>query len=419
MKSEDINRILGITESFELPNRLMTILEDKETRIEIMDRFMSLGETLDHDWFTEYFEEQHANKSKMAQDFTPEAVGALAARIIGHNRSVADVCAGTGGLMIAVWNQSRETKFVCYELSNRTIPLLLLNLAIRNIQADVIREDVLTGEVFERYRVLPGEKYGCIVQGGTDPEPVDAVISNPPYSLKYKPLNDHRFEEFQNMLPSNFADYVFIAFAMTIMKPEGKAALILPHGVLFRGNKEGEFRKHLIENKKIRTVIGLPDKLFINTDIPTMILEIDQRGTGDGVFFIEAKTACTKDRSKNVIDKKSFQKIWEAYDNREDIERFTAFVPYCKIRQNGYNMNIPRYVDTFVPDEIPELEDILGDLARLEDEAFETKIELLHMMRDLAGTTPEADKKYKKALSNYRRTLTKKDKEYRQEVLKL
>lgn len=402
----------------------MKILLSEKSEI-IMDDFMNLGEGLDHDWFTEYFEEQHANKSKMSQDFTPKEVAALAAGVAGKADKVADICAGTGGLTISVWNQNHDTEFVCYELSNRAIPLLLLNLAIRNIRADVVRTDILTGEEFEKYRVIPGEKYGKVIRNEEAAESgeilryADIAISNPPYSAKYKAKEDNRFEEYKEFLPSNFADYVFVAFALSITRPGGKIVFILPQGVLFRGNKEKEFRRYLIEKKYIRTVIGLPDKLFINTDIPVLVLEIDTNGKGDGVFFIAADEMYEKRKSKNVIPAASSETIMELYQKREEKERVSKFATYQMIGRNDYNMNIPRYVDKYVPEEVPDLEKILEELAVLEKEALKAEISLVDMAAQLCGTNEAEDRKYKAALKKYKKILTGANEEYAQEVLKL
>lgn len=419
MDSTQINAVIGITESYELPDVLMKIMEHEEKSIELMQKFQELGESLDHDWFTGYFEEQHANKSKMAQDFTPREVADLAAFMLGDAKWCADVCTGTGGLSIAVWNRRKDTRFVCYEYSGRAIPILLLNMALRNINAYVVKVDILTGETFEYWHVIPGETYGKVVAVDSVPIMADAVISNPPFSMKYDPKKDKRFPEYKDMLPSNFADYVFVAFALSILKPDGKMCFILPHGVLFRGNKEGKFRKMLIEKGYIRTVIGLPDKLFINTDIPTMILEIDTGRSTDGILFIDAKKECEKRAAKNIIDAKSFEKICQGYEERQNKEHFATLISLGEIRENDYNLNISRYVDTYVPEELPDLEEILQDLAELENQSFEEQMKLLDMMKELNGTNQREDRKYKKALKVYRNTLTRNMEEYRQEVLKL
>lgn len=417
MNAQTINSILKITESYQLPEKLLSVLLDDPSKM--FEEFLSLGESLDHDWFTEYFEEEHANKSKMAQDFTPQEVCDLLAHVIGKAESIADVCAGTGGLTIGMWRKNPDAKFVCYEYSSRAIPLLLFNLAIRNIEAWVCRCDLLTGEEFEYFKVTKGNQFATVCRCSEIGElEVDAVVSNPPYSMKYNPKTDNRFPEYSGKLPSNFADYIFVLFALSISKHDGRAGFILPHGVLFRGNKEADIRKRLLENGMIRSVIGLPDKLFVATDIPTCILDLRKNRENRDVLFIDAKEEFEKAGKKNRLKESHIAKICNAFDDRTEQERFAHLADSSEIAKHGFNLNIPRYVDTFVPEVLPDLVEILEDLGRLEVEANKTKIELLQMSQQLYGTTQQADLEYKKALKTYERTVADTKEIYKQEVMK-
>lgn len=417
MKSDDINRIIGIKESFQLPGALMGIL--LENPVLYFEKFLELGEPLDHDWFTEYFEEEHSNKSKMAQDFTPSEVCDLLAGIVGNAGIVADVCAGTGGLAIGMWNHNRESQFVCYELSERAIPLLLFNLAIRNIDALVYRCNILTGETFEIYQVTPSFRFAKIEQlVEIPPVKVDAVVSNPPYSMKYDPKKDDRFPEYAGMLPSNFADYVFVAFALSVMKNSGTAVFILPHGVLFRANKEKAFRRMLVESDALTAVIGLPDRLFLNTGIPVCIIELQKDGALDGVFFIDASKDFEKLGKQNKLRQEDILKILAARSERKNIDHFAYLADKNELEANDFNLNIPRYVDTFAPEPLPDVVDTIKELGRLEKELIKTEKLLLKMTAKLYGTTPQADEEHKRALREYKKILTDCEKEYKQEVLK-
>jgi len=417
MKSADINRIFGIQESFQLPDVLLhKILNEDMTPI--YNQFMQLGESLNHDWFTEYFEEEHANKSKMAQDFTPPEVCGLLSQIIEKAGVIADVCAGTGGLTIGVWNHNKSSKFICYELSSRAIPLLLFNLSIRNLNAVVYRADLLTGETFETYEVTPSEHFSNVRQVAEIPQiKVNAVISNPPYSMKYNPKNDNRFEEYKDMLPTNYAEFVFVAFALSILKDKGKCAFILPHGVLFRSNKEKKFRQLMLQKNLIRTIIGLPNKLFINTDIPTCVIEIEKGRTDSDVYFIDAKDEAENVKPKNIIRDKNLTRIIDAYKSRTDIKRFTHVATFEEIEKNESNLNIPRYVDTYIPEPIPDFVETMQELAMLEDECFKTKKALLDMIRQMHGTTFESDSKLKKGIREYKQSVTSAQRKWKQEVL--
>lgn len=417
MKTEDINRIVGITESYQLPDMMMQRLFENPT--DMFDEFMKLGEPLDHDWFTGYFEEEHANKSKMMQDFTPAEVCDLLAHVVGKAESVADVCAGTGGLTIGMWRDNPAAEYACFEYSSRAIPLLLFNLAIRNIKAYICRCDLLTGEEFEYFRINEGGRYGRVERVETpEREQYDACVSNPPYSQKYDLKKDDRFPEYDGMLPSNFADYVFVAFALKILKDGGRAGFILPHGVLFRGNKEALFRRTLIENGTLKSVIGLPNKLFINTDIPTCIIELRKDGRRDGILFIDANDEADKEGKKNILRQRHITRIMKAFDARRDEERFAHIASMEELEENKFNCNIPRYVDSYIPEPIPDFVEIMSELSAAEKEAERTKLDLLRMVGQLYGTTPQAEEEFRKGISAYKRTITRTAREYEQAVLK-
>ena len=401
MKADDINRIFNISESFQLPRRILDVLfSDYKNRI--LDELMSLGEDLDHDWFTEYFEENHANKSKMAQDFTPRAVSDLLAGLLPEAKTVGDVCAGTGGLTIGYWNRNRDASFICYEISERAISLLLLNLTIRNIEGAVFRMDILTGEVFESYRLQKGSKYSELFRDPLEPPKVDIVISNPPYSLKYVGGEDEsRFGEFAGMIPSNFADHAFIAFALTMSA--GRCGFILPHGVLFRANKEGAIREKLVKDQRIETIIGLPGRLFLNTDIPTCVMIL---GRSSDLLFIDASSECRKDRKLNVMDPDHVKKILETAERRSNVKNFAHRADLQEIETNGFNLNIPRYVNTYTPPEPIDLNAVAADLLDIDMKLDQTSKDLAKMMGELVTDDPkdsEGIRKYINYLTKRRR----------------
>ena len=401
MKAVDINRIIGIEESYQLPDVLLGLLLDDPKPV--FRAFMELGESLEHDWFTEYFEEEHANKSKMAQDFTPSEVCDLLAHVVGRADSVADVCAGTGGLTIGMWRHNPTAKYICYEYSSRAIPLLLFNLAIRNIDGMVCRCDLLTGGEYEYYRIEPAEEFSSVTRMEEWPqEKVAAVVSNPPYSMKYDPKADRRFPEYEGMLPPNFADFVFVAFALSVMKDGGKAGFILPHGVLFRGNKEAIFRQMLIRKGILRSVIGLPDKLFINTDIPTCVLQLQAGRSREGILFIDAKDEAEKCGSKNIMRSEHLDRISRAFDRRAEEERFAHVASPEEVEANDFNCNIPRYVDTFVPEPLPDIGQLTEELFEINKSIRRTEIELAKQLDQLVAGNAEDERAVRKYVAYLR-----------------
>lgn len=374
MTGHDINGILGISESFMLPDRLMSILLS-EDRNRIMNEFMLLGESLDHDWFTAYFEEEHSNKSRMAQDFTPNMVANLAAELLGKAECIADVCAGTGGLTIAAWLKNPDAYFECFEVSIRAIPLLLLNLCLRNIRGKVTRCDILTGETFETFEISPGERFSSIKRTEKhDPIAADAVIANPPYSLKYKPVSGAKkyFGDFAEILPTNFADYCFIAYGLNLCKDGANLVYILPHGVLFRGGKEEACRKLLVQNGWLNAIIGLPDKLFENTDIPTCIIKLVKQQSNGSCMFVDAEKECKKEGKINKIRESDKEKILNVIRSGKNT-KISHIADLDEMMRNNYNLNIPRYVSTFEPEPPVDIESVMRELMEIHEEEEKIK----------------------------------------------
>lgn len=386
-----INRIFNITESFQLPDKLMSVLFDADKRDAVFSEFLEHESDLSYDWFTNYFQEQHSNRERMMQDFTPVALADLLPAMSDWFDSVADICAGTGGLSIACWNKNKDTEFYCEELSERAIPLLLFNLSIRNITAYVVRKNILTGEVYDVYKLTKSDRFSKIETLPDCPEisNIDLCVMNPPYSVKYKfDKSDARFEEY-GCPPSNFADFAFVLHGLSMLRDGGRLCAILPHGVLFRGSSEKAIRKKLIEKKNLKAVIGLPGKLFLNTDIPTCVMVLDKSECNKTVF-IDASKDFKVGRSHNILTQENVDDILTTFKQFTDVERYAHVTDLKEFEDNDYNLNIPRYVDTFVPE--PEINgvEVLKEIANLDSQICDSEAKLLSCMNELVGVTPEA-----------------------------
>lgn len=385
--NNSINEILGIKESYELPDRLMELLLDNNTD-ELFDRFKSLESDLSYDWFTDYFQEQHSNRDSMMQDFTPRELCRLLPMLADEYDSVADVCCGTGGLTIAAWNKNPQALFYCEELSTRAFPLLLFNLAIRNITAVAVNKDVLKNEIYGIYKVEGGR----VMKLDEMPEigRVDIVITNPPYSVKWKyneKDRDIRFMEY-GYPPTQFADYGFILHALSLLKDNGRIYAILPHGILFRGNREEQIREKLINNRMWISVIGLPDKLFKNTSIPVCVC-VFGANKNNGILFVDASREYEKQGKYNRLNDEHLDKISMVFRSMLEVDRYSHIAGYSELADNGYNLNIPRYVDTYEAPPVPDLMEVMEDMAELEREILETKLGLIEMMKQLTSDDPE------------------------------
>jgi Type I restriction-modification system methyltransferase subunit len=397
--AEDINRILGIKESFELPERLMEILRNTAGREKVFEEFMTIEADFSFDWFTDYFQESHSNRDNMMQDFTPKALCAMLPEIAGSYRNAADYCAGTGGLTIAAWNRNKSAFYFCVELSKRAFPLLLFNLAIRNMDALAVNQDILSGEIYGIYRLTQGERFSRMETLDRLPElPLfDYVMMNPPYSLKHKwneKEGDPRFMGY-GYPPSQFSDFAFVLHGLYQMKDGGTLCAILPHGVLFRGNKEAAIRRTLIENKLVYAVIGLPEKLFLNTGIPVCVLVLRK---AEDTLVIDASKEYRAAAKQNFLEPENTEKILSALRLRASVDKFSYLAGLEEIAENDYNLNIPRYVDTYEPPPPIDIVAVTREIADCNRQIHRTSCELLEFFRDMVGMDDRHDAEMKEVV---------------------
>ena len=296
-----------------------------------------------------------ANAGKKAGEFyTPHEVAILMSEIVAeHHREkrqieIYDPTSGSGSLLITIGKSvgrhiadKNRVKYYAQELKENTYNLTRMNLVMRGIQpsnintrcADSLDED------------WPVHKAGS--ETG-QPLYVDAVVSNPPYSQQWDPRdreNDARFKDY-GVAPKSKADYAFLLHELHHLKPDGILTIVLPHGVLFRGGEEEQIRTSLIEKNNIDAIIGLPANIFFGTGIPTLIMVLKQHRDNDDVLIIDASKGFVKDGKQNRLRACDIKKIADTVRDRKDITGFSKRVSREEIRTNGYNLNIPRYVDS-------------------------------------------------------------------------
>ncbi|MBQ7264703.1 MAG: N-6 DNA methylase [Firmicutes bacterium] len=387
IKAEDVNRIIGISESFKMPETLMNILLSGKK--DIFEKFSVIESDMSYDWFNGYFQEEHSNRKAMMQDFTPKELTELLPRLTNEYSTVLDVCAGTGGLTIGAWSKNPNALFVCEELSERALPLLIFNLAIRNINGWVINKNILTGEIFAIYRLIKDEKYSDIFIEVLEPtiNKFDLIITNPPYSLK------HEWKEVPDYItdygepPTKAADYGFLLYGLSKMTTTGTMCAILPHGVLFRGQKEGAIRESLIKRHLINSIIGLPEKLFLNTGIPVCVMVV--KSNSENLFFIEASREYLKNTKQNSLRKSDADKIINTFWERTKIDKYADVVTYEVIENNGFNLNISRYVDTFEEETLPDLKELTDELIQIKGNIRIAELELVKQLKELVALDAE------------------------------
>lgn len=307
-----------------------------------------------------------ANAGKKAGEFyTPHEVSLLMSRIIAKHldgRSeiqIYDSTSGSGSLLLNIgqavarhMGDPDRIKYFAQELKSNTYNLTRMNLVMRGIKPDNIA--ARNGDSLEQDWPMfdeddPTDTY--------QPLYVDAVVSNPPYSQHWEPAGkqaDTRFARF-GLAPDSKADYAFLLHDLFHVKPDGIMTIVLPHGVLFRGSSEATIRKELIEQNHIDTIIGLPAGIFYGTGIPTIIMVLKQRREHDDVLFVDASRGFKKVGKNNQLRASDIRRIADAVEDRVDVERFARVVSRDKIRANGYNLNLPRYVSATPPTEPVDL----------------------------------------------------------------
>ncbi|HBU79172.1 MAG TPA: type I restriction-modification system subunit M, partial [Muricauda sp.] len=224
----------------------------------------------------------------------------------------------------------------------------------------------------------------------------EAIVANPPFSAKWKgknnPLNenDERFSQYGRLAPTSKADFAFVQHMLYQLAENGTMACVLPHGVLFRGSAEGMIREYLIkELNYLDAVIGLPSNVFYGTSIPTCILVLSKcRVNSDNILFIDASQGFEKDGNKNKLGEAHIDAIIDTYRNRIAKDKFSNVASLDEITENDYNLNIPRYVDTFEEEEPVDLNQVTTDLQTLEKEIGETDATIADFCQQLNIKTP-------------------------------
>ena len=295
-----------------------------------------------------------ANAGKKAGEFyTPHEVSLLMSEIIADHLkdreeiSIYDPTSGSGSLLINIGHSvakhlksADSIKYYAQELKENTYNLTRMNLVMRGI----LPSNIFTrnADTLEDDWPLEGE-----------PLYLDAVVSNPPYSQPWNPKDkegDIRYKRF-GVAPQAKADFAFLLHDLFHLKPDGIMTIVLPHGVLFRGGEEEKIRKNLIEYNHIDAIIGLPANIFFGTGIPTIIVVLRQERERNDVLMIDASKHFIKVGKNNHLQASDIKRIVDCVTHRRELPKFSRIVPKAEIVANGYNLNIPRYVDSAEPAE--------------------------------------------------------------------
>ena len=311
----------------------------------------------------EYLISQFASGAgkKAGEFYTPQQVSKILAKIVTLDKqrikSAYDPTCGSGSLLLRIIKEAEVTDLYGQELNRTTYNLARMNMILHGVhhrQFDIRLEDTLE---HPQHKDLKFE----------------VVVANPPFSAKWSgdsnPVlkEDERFNEYGKLAPKSKADFAFVQHMIFQMADNGAMAVVVPHGVLFRGAAEGAIRKHIIEKKNyLDAVIGLPANLFYGTGIPTCILIMKKcRKQDDTILFIDASQHFEKSGNKNTLTDGHVDNIVDTYKRRESIDKYAHTATLEEVEENDWNLNIPRYVNTFEEEESVDIAAVANDLKAL------------------------------------------------------
>ena len=320
---------------------------------------------------------------KAGEFYTPQEVSKILAKIVTTGKSklksAYDPTSGSGSLLLRIAKEGKEiSNFYGQELNRTTYNLCRMNMILHGVhyrKFDIKQEDTLEhpqhiGKTFE------------------------AVVANPPFSAQWSAnplfMSDDRYSQYGKLAPSSKADFAFVQHMIYHLAENGTMAIVLPHGALFRGGAEQHIRKYLIQDKNyLDTVIGLPANIFYGTSIPTCIMVFKKcRENPEDVLFIDSSQYFEKVKTQNVLRDEHIDKIITTFRNRTEEDKYSKRATLKEIADNDYNLNIPRYVDTFEAEDSIDINKLAGELVELEKEMESTDKTIAEFCKELNISTP-------------------------------
>jgi len=320
---------------------------------------------------------------KAGEFYTPQEVSKILAKLVttGKSRlkSVYDPTCGSGSLLLRVAKEVQDVNEFCgQELNRTTYNLCRMNMILHDVhfsKFDIRQEDTLEHPQHLDKRF-------------------EAVVANPPFSANWSAsplfMSDDRFSHYGKLAPSSKADFAFVQHMIYQLAENGTMAIVLPHGALFRGGAELQIRRYLIEERNyLDAVIGLPANIFYGTSIPTCILVFKKcRENSDNVLFIDASQHFEKVKTQNVLRPEDIEKIVTTYRNRSEEAKYSKLATLADIAGNDYNLNIPRYVDTFEAEDSIDINQLAAELVALDKAMAETDKTIAAYCQELNISTP-------------------------------
>ena len=391
--TESEDDVKGLFDDFDVTsNKLGNTVEEKNEKLtKLLETIASLnlGDYKDNtiDTFGDAYEylmtmyASNAGKSG-GEFFTPQEVGELLAKIvIGDKKEVNkvyDPCCGSGGLLLKfakiLGKENVKYGFYGQEINLTTYNLCRINMFLHDINYNnfsIEREDTL------------------LHPAHWNDEPFDAIVSNPPYSIKWAGkenpilINDERFAPAGVLAPSSKADLAFTMHMLSWLSPKGTAAIVEFPGVLYRGGSEQKIRKYMIDNNYVDAVIQLPSDLFFGTSIATFILVLKKNKTDNNILFVDATEECIRNTNKNKLSDENIENIMKLLSDRVDVENRAKLATYEEVKENDYNISVNSYLKVSSKEEIIDIKELNKQIAEIVSKEQQTRNELDEIIRDL------------------------------------
>ena len=386
------NDVKGLFDDFAIDNKLgNTVDERNEKLVKLLNAIgdLNFGDYEDNniDLFGDAYEflmtmyASSAGKSG-GEFFTPQEVGELLARIVIMDKTsvnkVYDPACGSGGLLLKfakiLGKENVREGFFGQEINLTTYNLARINMFLHNIN-------------YNNFSIERGDT--LIHPAHWNDEPFDAIVSNPPYSIKWAGksnpilINDERFAPAGILAPESKADLAFTMHMLSWLSPKGTAAIVEFPGVLYRGGAEQKIRKYMIDNNFVDTVIQLPPDLFFGTSIATCILVLKKNKTDNNILFIDASEECVRNTNKNKLSDDNINNIVSLLKDRKSVENKSYLASYNEVKVNDYNISVNSYLKTNIDDNNIDIEEVNKKLAEVVPRQQQIRKELEEIIKEL------------------------------------
>lgn len=321
---------------------------------------------------------------KGGEFYTPSQVSRLLSQIVTEGKkrikSVFDPTCGSGSLLLRVKDYADVANYYGQELNPTTYNLARMNM-------------ILHGVHFDNFAIRQGD---TLTEDMHPDLQAEAIVANPPFSADWKGdtdpqlAHDERFSQYGRLAPKGAADYAFVTHMLYHLSDNGTMAIVLPHGALFRSGAEGHIRKYIIEKQNyLDAVIGLPSNLFYGTSIPATVLVFKKcRKDDEDILFIDASKEFEKGKNQNRLTNDNIAKIFDTYKSRSEVAKYSHKATVEEIKENDYNLNIPRYVDTFEEEQVIDLDAVAKELKSLKSQELEIQNQIAGFCEELGIVKP-------------------------------